>query len=42
MINNSKENVKILVVEDEHLTYHAVKVVLEESGVLCFTNSHHR
>jgi PAS domain S-box-containing protein len=32
MINNSKENVKILVVEDEHLTYHAVKVVLEESG----------
>lgn len=29
---NSKNHVKILVVEDEHLTYHAVKAVLEKSG----------
>jgi PAS domain S-box-containing protein len=27
-----KENVKILVVEDEYLTYHAVKAVLEKNG----------
>jgi PAS domain S-box-containing protein len=29
---NGKKNVKVLVVEDEYLTYHAVKAVLEKSG----------
>ncbi len=32
MTTKSKENVKILVVENEYLTYHAVKAVLEKSG----------
>ena len=32
MINKSKKNVKILVVEDEHLTYHAEKDELEKNG----------
>jgi PAS domain S-box-containing protein len=32
MVDKSKKNVKILVVEDEHLTYHAVKAVLEKDG----------